>query len=149
MKLGRNQSLDIECIAKKGIGRIHAKWSPVCVVSLKREPVITLDEAKSTQLNEEQKEAIIQCCPKGVFAEGNSKRLSIVKPLECVYCQECEKKQKEFGLEDMLKVEDGDYIFEVETTGALKPDEIVHSAFEQMNKKLEQLIKQIDEIKHY
>lgn len=31
-KLGKNQSLKVKCIARKGTGRMHAKWSPVSVV---------------------------------------------------------------------------------------------------------------------
>ena len=33
IKLVRQQTLDIRCIARKGRGRDHAKWSPVCRVT--------------------------------------------------------------------------------------------------------------------
>ena len=29
MMLSRNQQIDMNMVAKKGIGKIHAKWSPV------------------------------------------------------------------------------------------------------------------------
>ncbi|KAF9764468.1 DNA-directed RNA polymerase II subunit RPB3 [Nosema granulosis] len=31
-KLGKNQSLKVKCIARKGTGKMHSKWSPVTVV---------------------------------------------------------------------------------------------------------------------
>lgn len=40
MKLSKNQMLNFELIAKKGIGKIHAKWSPVATVLMRAEPII-------------------------------------------------------------------------------------------------------------
>ena len=69
VKLGPNQELDLECLAAKGLGREHAKWSPVCVCAMR---------------------------PAG-----------------------------------------DEFEFEVESTGALKPDEIVDAALQQLEFKLE------------
>ena len=33
----------MDCIAKKGTGKEHSKWSSVCVCAMKYEPVIKLN----------------------------------------------------------------------------------------------------------
>ncbi|MFN9910152.1 MAG: hypothetical protein ACK56F_29240 [bacterium] len=36
MLLSRNQQLDISMVAKKGIGKTHAKWSPVSTCIMRK-----------------------------------------------------------------------------------------------------------------
>lgn len=50
LKLGINQEIDIECIAKKGQGKEHAKWSPVCLCSMKFEPKIHLNQDRHMEM---------------------------------------------------------------------------------------------------
>jgi DNA-directed RNA polymerase II subunit RPB3 len=44
IELGPGQRLKFTAIAKKGIGKEHAKWSPVCTVALKVDPIVKLNE---------------------------------------------------------------------------------------------------------
>lgn len=140
VKLGPNQELDLECLARKGIGKNHAKFSAVCVCAMKVAPVISLKESKALGLSVDQREKLVGCCPRKVFEmDEKAKTVSVARPEECVFCLECDKFQKELNIEDLVKIEDGDYLFEIETNGALKPDEVVDSAFQQLNNKLEAL----------
>jgi DNA-directed RNA polymerase alpha subunit len=43
MLLSKNQQLDINMVAKKGIGKTHAKWSPVSTCTMRKQPTVTLD----------------------------------------------------------------------------------------------------------
>ena len=148
VKLGKNQELWAECIAKKGIGQDHTKWSPVCVCSLRYDPIITLNEDRDLELNESKKREIVNSCPKKVFElDVNTQRLLSRRPQDCIYCFECLKKTQEFDVVDFIKIEEGDYIFEIETNGSLKPDEIVDSAFQQMAKKLETVKNNLEQVK--
>jgi DNA-directed RNA polymerase II subunit RPB3 len=44
IELGPGQKIKFTAIAKKGIGKEHAKWSPVCTVALKYDPIVKLNE---------------------------------------------------------------------------------------------------------
>jgi DNA-directed RNA polymerase II subunit RPB3 len=44
MRLGPGQRLKFEAIAVKGIGKEHAKWSPVATVAMKYDPIVKLNE---------------------------------------------------------------------------------------------------------
>ena len=147
MKLGKNQQLDLDCIATKGIGKEHAKWSPVCVAAFKFEPKITLNEVKGMQLNIDSKRAFVNCCPTKVFELNDEKKSVEVKDAsKCMFCYECIKFQKDMNIEDLIKVEDGDFIFDIESNGALKPDEIVNFSFDVLGKKLETLRSELAKI---
>ena len=48
VKLNKGQQLKLTCVAKKGIGKMHAKWSPVSNVKIKIEPSLKIN---ITELN--------------------------------------------------------------------------------------------------
>jgi len=57
-----------------------------------------------------------------------------------MFCYECENLAiKVFKLDGLVKVEDGDFIFDIETNGSLRPDEIVYSAFQRLEETLSYL----------
>lgn len=68
LKLGQNQSVDISCLAKKGRGKQHVKWSPQEICALKIEPVVSLNERAEIRLSEKQREEFVAVCPKKVFS---------------------------------------------------------------------------------
>ncbi len=45
VRLGPGQKLKFKAYVKKGIGKEHAKFSPVSTVALKHDPVVRINEA--------------------------------------------------------------------------------------------------------
>ena len=57
------QRIQLTAVAKKGIGKEHAKWSPVSVATFKFEPVIEINEDKEVLLTPEQRAEFVEICP--------------------------------------------------------------------------------------
>ena len=56
-------------VAKKGIGKIHAKWSPVSTCAMRKQPKVHIDdEVINRALTLEQKRTFVNKCPRKVFA---------------------------------------------------------------------------------
>ena len=55
-------------VAKKGIGKTHAKWSPVSTCIMRKQPIVRIDEeAINRALTMEQKKTFVNKCPRKVF----------------------------------------------------------------------------------
>jgi len=67
VKLAKNQTVEFECVAKKGIGKIHAKWSPVSTCVMRKQPIVELNRDKLMDLSEDQRKTFVKKCPRGVF----------------------------------------------------------------------------------
>ena len=65
VKLAKNQSIKLKFEVQKGIGKMHAKWSPVSLATFTPDPEIRLDE--NIELTNSQKFAIRDSCPTKVF----------------------------------------------------------------------------------
>lgn len=51
VKLRKNQEVQLQCTARKGIGKDHAKWSPVATAVFRYEPVISVNQEVLATLN--------------------------------------------------------------------------------------------------
>lgn len=68
VKMRRNQALKLRAIARKGIGKDHAKWMPVATCSFQYMPDITLNQAELDKLTPSEKQAFVESSPTRVFA---------------------------------------------------------------------------------
>ncbi len=127
-KLGPGQKITLEAIAMMGRGKEHAKWSPVVTCSYRYYPKVIQDSSKCTGCDE-----CVDACPKNIL-KVIKKVVKLTAPLECLLCDLCTKACAPYESLVMGKV-DGDYIFFLESTGALPPKEIFKKATEILKSK--------------
>ena len=189
-KLKKGQSINMTLTAKKGIGKTHAKWSPVCTCVMRPIPKVEILDVDGDnflqKLDPENKKKFCDACPCKVFSYDEMKDEIIVeKSDKCTFCEECliatqelikkkdktdfnklkEKKRAEGMIEDdikklkmnqgpsinyreLIKVEpeENEFLFKVESTGALSPKKIIYEAFNVLKQKFSDVDKILNEI---
>ena len=126
VKLGPGQALELEAVARMGVGKDHAKWQPVSVAAYKYKPVIKV-------LKDKGEEAVkcAEVCPRRVFDIVNGK-LVVARPLACSLCRECE-----IYCPGVVKVawDDHCFVFKVEGLGGIPVWKIIDVALDILAKK--------------
>jgi DNA-directed RNA polymerase II subunit RPB3 len=148
MKIGPGQRIKLTAFAKKGIGKEHAKWSPVGTVALKFDPIVKLNIDILDQYTEEQKRALVNCCPQNVFEYDETyQSVRIAREADCIFCKECIytledfRKLPEDPLGVTVKHSRDKFYFAVETTGSMSAVDVVREAFTQLRMKLDRISK--------
>ena len=137
-KLGEGQELRLEAVAKKGIGKLHAKFSPVSMVIMVPEP----DLARTAPfLTEAQKDGLVREAGVQVWED----LLQSAEERDAVY--KSDKLAKfcrvfasiEATLDSKVFSLDGRYLFRAEVTGSLQPQEVVQTAIDVLLRKLQDI----------
>ena len=141
VKLAKNQEIKLRFEVQKGIGKMHAKWSPVCLATFTPDPEIKIDEG--AELTLPQKEAIRDSCPTRVF-QVHQEVFEVVAPEKCIFCGECKKTAEALDmvhLKNFLKIgkKKDRYLFKVETVNALNPVMVVRKAMAVLREKLKEI----------
>ena len=107
LDLEKNQEVELEAVAKLGIGKDHAKWMPTTVCVYKQYPEITFNE------NEDIPYAAADACPKGVLVANKEEgRIEITDVENCSLCKSCVRKAKELGSRYIkIGYRENDFIF--------------------------------------
>jgi DNA-directed RNA polymerase II subunit RPB3 len=156
VKMGPGQRLKLKAIARMGIAKEHAKWSPVAVATYRFFPIITINEEQCATLTMEQKLELVDVCPDKILeideVTGNLKAADNAYELatfteDLKQCQAAMKKRPED--EDFVKVEPATdrFLFTVESTGAMDADEIVMSALRVLKDRLNYLAQEVENLK--
>ncbi len=92
-----------------------------------------IDQDKlSRELTVEQRKEFIAKCPRGVYKFNELRQAVEIEDADkCILCIECVRYAQAQGLERSVKVGERDdkYIFTVESTGVLAPEDIVKRSF--------------------
>jgi len=139
-KLRPKQHMDIELLVHKGIGRDHAKFSPVCTAFYRLLPTITLlkdftgDEAQKLQ----------KCFSPGVIAIDDSDK-AIVENARIDACTREAYRHDEFKYNVEFGRVRNHALFSVETVGALTPSDIFLESLKILRSKCNVLLGQIEQ----
>jgi DNA-directed RNA polymerase alpha subunit len=164
--LKKNQTIKLRCEAKKGIGRVHAKFQPTCTATFAYVNEYTINPEVERLLTQEQKQAVVDSSPRTLFeidANGTLKAMedrigSMGIPISCVYCDECLVKSKEIQDEEKAKGNHwpqplmthkrlmDSFVFDVETSGSIPPDQVVQRALRILMEKFEKIRKDLESL---
>lgn len=139
-RLGPGQAIELEAHAVKGMGKVHAKWSPVATAWYRMLPeVVLLKEIKDGDAEE-----LVKKCPVNVFdiedLGNGEKRAVVAKPRACTLCRECVRLADDQV--ELRRVRDH-FIFTIESTGALPPEVLFTEAVKILEEKCERVISEL------
>lgn len=141
-KLGPGQEIELEAHAVKGMGKTHAKWSPVATAWYRMLPEVVLLQ----DIEGKKAEELVKKCPVKVFdiedvCDGK-RRASVARPRACTLCRECIRGEGWDKYVALRRVKDH-FIFKIESTGALPPEVLFTEAVKILEDKCEHLINEL------
>lgn len=156
VKIGPGQHLKLKAIARMGIAKEHAKWSPVAVATYRFWPDIEFNEEQLATLTLDQKQELVDACPDRILQlDETTGKLSAIENAhefatfteDLRLTQESMKKRPED--EDFVTVTQATdrFIFSVETTGSMDAEVIFMSALRVLKDRLNDLAMQVINLK--
>lgn len=143
-KLRPGQRIEFEAHCRKGIGKDHAKFSPVATASYRLRPKVSLMQeitGKDAEfMNEKCHIFDIEDLGSSNSSKKGGKKL-VVKPEEERSCNMCRECIRHPGWEEKVKLErEGNhFIFNIETAGSMPPIDILRAAINVLRTKAQEL----------
>jgi len=136
LKLAKEQRIRLEAYARLGKGRKHAKWQPVSMCAYKYLPKIEISKKCSVCGK------CVEVCPRRVLVKTDDK-IEVRNLMTCTLCQDCAEACPEKPPAIEVSGEEDAFIFSLESTKALYPEQIMTEAVKILDKQLKELESQI------
>jgi len=133
IKLAKEQRLRLEAYARLGKGKNHAKWQPVSMCSYKYMPKIEISSK-----NCDACEKCVEICPRKVLIKTDNK-IKVDNLMACTLCQDCVEACPQNPPAIEVSHEENNFIFNIESTGALPPERVLSEAIEILDEQLKEL----------
>ncbi|KAL0353494.1 UNVERIFIED_CONTAM: DNA-directed RNA polymerases I and III subunit rpac1 [Sesamum angustifolium] len=129
--------------AVKGMGKTHAKWSPVATAWYRMLPEIVFLQ----EIEDEKAEELVKKCPVRVFdiediGKGR-KRATVARPRSCTLCRECIRGDDWDKRVALRRVKDHFILITIESAGALPPEVLFTEAVKILEDKCERVITEL------
>jgi DNA-directed RNA polymerase II subunit RPB3 len=143
VKLAKNQRINLVAKARKGTGKDHAKWQPVATARFMYVPDITLDQDLIQSLSLAQLQELVGADSSHAFRVNETEHTVEYDWTRIIYNGEVEAKWEEInkdlqlpGQPIRIRQKQDEFLFTVEGTGVLRPEEIVLKAMRIVYNKL-------------
>ena len=130
LKMAKNQKIFLEAIARLGRGLEHAKWQPISTISYKYYPVVEFNEKNCTYCGD-----CADICPRDIIKVEN-KKIIAENVINCSLCNQCVEICETDAV--FVSTTGKDFIFIIESTGALSVKENILTALKILNKKADE-----------
>lgn len=143
-KLRPGQELDLELHCEKGIGKDHAKFSPVATATYRLLPHIQLLKP----IESEHVDKFVKCFPPGVIGvdgEGGNKKVYVKDARKDTISREVFRHQEFQDKVKLGRVRDH-FLFDLESTGIIPPEKLLPEAIKTLRSKIATLRKSLDHL---
>ncbi len=134
LRLAPGQFVEIEAKARLGRGKDHAKWQPVATVSYKYYPHIEFNENRVLC-------TCYEVCPVGILKQDDELGVVCTDEKKCTLCNLCVETCEAKAI--TIKTTGEEFIFQIEGTGVLPTDFILHEALRIIKRKADIFIKSL------
>jgi len=139
LKLNEGQELKLNAFARLGFGHNHMRWH-ACHATYFNKPKLTITQE---ELDDIDKEECVAACPANILRIEDDE-LIVTDVLRCTLCRACEEKveriegdRKTYPVK--VDCEKNDFIFTLESFGAMSAEELLTESLDIIDAKCEEL----------
>lgn len=138
VKLGTGQNIELKATAQLGKGKNHAKWQPA-VVGYTYYPSISISKGCDGCKD------CAKACPRNVFdiveKKGEEPRIVPKRAIDCILCNACVEVCESNAIS--VKGDETSFVFFIESTGAMEPEEIFLKACSMLKDKVAEMASEL------